>query len=1047
MRLAGATWIGRGVVSLAVVAGGGAAMAAAVPESLLSALTWREVGPYRGGRVAAVTGVPSDRTTYYQGATGGGVWKTTDGGATWKNVSDGSFGGSIGAVAVSEADPNVVYVGGGEKTVRGNVSHGDGIWKSTDAGRTWKHVGLTDSRHVPRIRVHPRDPDLVYVAALGHLFGPSDERGVYRSSDGGATWTRVLFVSADAGAVDLALDPVNPRVLYASFWRVRRTPWELSSGGEGSSLWKSTDGGDTWAEITRNPGLPAGTVGIIGVTVSPSNHDNLYAIVEAEDGGVFRSRDAGATWTRVNQDRSLRQRAWYYTRIYADPAGEEGVWVVNVELHHSRDGGKGFRTVETRHGDHHDLWIDPADPARMIVGDDGGAAVSVDGGESWSSLDNQPTAQIYRVTLDDAFPYRLYGAQQDNSSLRIRSRSDGWGIGERDWEPTAGGESGHIVADPQDNEVVFGGSYGGFLVRLNHRTGEVRDVNPWPDNPMGWGAAGLKYRFQWNFPIFVSPHDPDTLYAAANVLFRSRDEGQSWQAISPDLTRNDPSKQGPSGGPITKDNTSVEYYCTIFAGLESPHEAGVLWTGSDDGLIHLSRDGGATWTNVTPGGMPAWIQVNSLEAHPFAPGGLYVAATRYKSDDLRPYLYRTTDYGATWARIDRGIAGDHFTRVVRADPERRGLLYAGTERGVYVSFDDGGSWQPLQMNLPVVPVTDLAIRGDELVAATQGRGFWILGGLSVLRQLQPGTAKAALHLFAPAPSWRMRGRGGDAPGRGDNPPNGVVLYYALAAAPEKDAIVKLEILAPGGTVLRAFPDQGGPDRGGDGADEEEPKPADTPPVKAGLNRFVWDMRVADAKGFDGLVMWAGTLRGPRVVPGAYRARLTVGSETAEASFEIVADPRSATSADDLRAQYELLLAIRDTLTRTHEAITAIRAVREQLEALKGRLQKGDGDVVREAAVALGERLTEVEQALYQTANRSPQDPLNYPIRFNNKLAALAGSVAIGDARPTDQARAVNAELTAAIEAELAKLEAIWTVDLPALNALVAEKGVPALARP
>ncbi|HBL26422.1 MAG TPA: glycosyl hydrolase, partial [Acidobacteria bacterium] len=640
-----------------------------IDPQLWKAWRWREVGPYRGGRSAAVAGLPGDRKTYYFGATGGGVWKTGDAGLTWKNVSDGFFGGSIGAVAVSAWDPNVVYAGGGEVTVRGNVSQGDGVWKSTDAGRTWKHMGLGDARHIPRLVIHPKNPDLVYAAVLGHLFGPNEMRGVYRSKDGGTTWERVHFVSPEAGAVDLTMDPTNPRVLYASIWRVRRTPWSLESGGPGSGLWKSTDGGDTWNELTHHPGLPKGTLGIIGITVSRSNPDNLYAIVEAADGGVFRSRDAGATWTRTNEDRSLRQRAWYYSRIYADPADEEAVWVLNVQLLRSKDGGKSFSRVQVPHADNHDLWIDPADPLRMIEANDGGANVTSDGGATWTPQNNQPTAQIYRVSTDNHIPYRLLGAQQDSSALRIASRSPtNAGIGFNDWEGTAGGESGHVVADPDDPEVVFGGSYGGLLQRRDHRTQELRDVNPWPDDPMGWGAGDLEVRFQWNFPLLFSPHDGDTLYAAGQRLFRSTDEGQSWTAISPDLTRNDKSKQGPSGGPITKDNTSVEYYCTIFAVAESPLEKGVLWTGSDDGLLHVSRDGGATWKNVTPPGLPEWSLINSLEASPFEKGGLYVAATRYKLDDLRPYLFKTTDYGATWTRIDRGIDPASFTRVIRADP-------------------------------------------------------------------------------------------------------------------------------------------------------------------------------------------------------------------------------------------------------------------------------------------------------------------------------------------------------------------------------------------
>jgi photosystem II stability/assembly factor-like uncharacterized protein len=1017
------------------------------PAAILQGLSWREVGPYRGGRVAAVEGIPQERETYYFGATGGGVWKTTDGGATWKNVSDGAFGGSIGAVAVSAWDPNVVYVGTGEVTVRGNVSAGDGMWKSTDAGKTWKHVGLDDSRHITRIRVHPTNPDLVYAAVLGHLWGPSEMRGVYRSSDGGATWQRVLFVNNEVGAVDLAMDPANPRILYATTWRVKRTPWELSSGGEGSGLWRSTDGGDTWKELTDKPGMPKPPIGIIGIAVSPSNHDNLYAIVEAEEGGVFRSRDGGEHWRRVNGDRDLRQRAWYYSRIIADPKDEETVWVPNVRLHRSRDGGKTFEAVHAPHGDDHDLWIDPDDPRRMVEGNDGGACVTTDGGESWSTLDNQPTAQIYRVATDNHFPYRIYGAQQDNTALRILSRSDGRGIGERDWEPTAGGESGYVVPDPLNDDVVYGGSYGGLLVRLNHRTGEMRDLNIWPDNPMGWGAAELRYRFQWNFPIFFSPDDPKTLYAAAQMLFETRDGGQSWRQISPDLTRNDKSKQGPSGGPITKDNTSVEYYDTIFAAAESPVRAGVLWAGSDDGLVHVSRDGGASWSDVTPKGMPEWIQVNAIDPSPFDAAGAYVAATMYKLDDDRPYLYRTDDYGATWTKVTEGIPAEAFTRVVRADPVRRGLLFAGTERGAYVSFDDGAHWQSLQLDLPEVPVTDLAVKGDELVAATQGRGFWVLDGLAVLRQAQPGDAAAALHLYQPATATRMRGSGGPAKGMGENPPNGVVLYYVLKEAAAKDASLKLEILAGDGSVIRSFPDTE-PEGGGE---EEEgfgpPHPPATLTARAGLNRFVWDMRAEGAARFPGMVLWAGSTRGPKVAPGRYQARLTVGKAVASTAFEIAADPRSSAPKADLQAQYDFLVEVRDTLSRVDRGVADIRKVKGYLDEMVKRLAGEDQREVVDAAQALEKKLTGIEEALYQTKNRSPEDPLNFPIRLNNKLASLASSVAIGDDRPTDQAVAVKRELTDEATRQLDALDAIWKSDLPAFNRLVRSHDIPAVAPP
>jgi len=1019
-------------------------------ESLLGGLEWRLVGPFRGGRSAAATGVVGQRDVYYFGATGGGVWKTTDAGESWQNVSDGFFGGSIGAVAVSEWDPNVIYVGGGEKTVRGNVSHGDGVWKSVDAGKTWSHVGLSDSRHVPRLRIHPRNPDLAYACALGHLFGPNEERGVFRTTDGGETWERVHFVSPEAGCVELAMDPTNPRVLYAGFWRVLRTPWSLESGGEGSGLWKSTDGGETWSELTRQPGLPEGTVGIWGIAVSPSNAQNLYAIVEAEEGGVFRSKDGGETWERTNEERKLRQRAWYYTRIYADPADEETVYVLNVRFHRSKDGGRTFEAIPTPHGDNHDLWIDPEDPRRMIEANDGGANVSDDGGGTWSAQNNQPTAQFYRVTTDDVFPYRIYGAQQDNSTVRIRHRTGGRGIGERDWEPTAGGESGHLAPDPENADVVYGGSYGGYLTRLDHATGQNRLVDVWPDNPMGWGTAELRYRFQWNFPIFFSPHDPDVLYTAANVLFRTEDEGQSWRAISPDLTRDDKSKQGPSGGPITKDNTGVEYYATIFAALESPHEPGVHWAGSDDGLLHLSRNGGESWENVTPPGLPEWAQINSLEPHPTEPGGLYLAATRYKLDDFSPYLYATADYGATWRRIDgagskNGIDRGHFTRVVRADPGRAGLLYAGTERGVWVSFDDGASWRPLQLDLPEVPITDLAVHEGDLVAATQGRSFWVLDDLTVLHQLESELAGKSFHLFEPRAAYRFFSRGGETPpGLGENPPDGVVVHYHLTGDHEaEDAVpVTLELLDAEGEVLRRFTSH--PEE----AEKDDEDESDEPRLEAsaGAHRFAWDFRLEDAETFPGLILWSRSgLEGPAVPPGSYKVRLSVGEESQEAGFEVLPDPRLDTPQKDYEAQYAFLVGLRDKLSEIHRSIGEIRELRGQLEALGERLGESEAEMAfGEDLEAVGERLTAIEEALYQTQNRSRQDPLNFPIRLNDKLASLARAAGNSQHRPTEAMAAVGAELTAAIDAELERLRQIGEDELPELNRRALELEVPAL---
>ncbi|MEZ4699899.1 MAG: glycosyl hydrolase [Rhodothermales bacterium] len=1013
-----------------------AAQSSNYDEALYSALEYRSIGPFRGGRSAAVTGVAGKPLLFYFGSVGGGVWRTQDGGQSWSNISDGYFGGSIGAVAVSDWDPNVIYAGGGEVTVRGNVSHGHGMWKSTDAGKTWTDAGLKDSYHIPRIRIHPKNPDLVYAAVLGNLYRDTEERGVYRSKDGGATWERILFANAGAGAVDLVMDPTNPRILYASTWNVRRNPYNLSSGGEGSALWKSTDGGDTWSELSSKKGMPEGTLGIIGVAVSPVNPERVWAIVEADEGGVFRSDDGGETWKKINEDRNLRQRAWYYTRIYADTRDEDMVYVLNVQFWRSKDGGATYERIQTPHGDHHDLWIAPEDPSRMVIGDDGGAQVSFDAGANWSTYHNQPTAQFYRVTTDTHFPYRIYGAQQDNSTVRILSRSRGGSIGERDWEDTAGGESGFLAPHPLDPDIVYGGSYGGYLERLNHRTGESRDVNVWPDNPMGYGAEGMRFRFQWNFPIFFSPHDPNTLYTTANQVFKTTNDGQSWEAISPDLTRNDPSTLGPSGGPITKDNTSVEYYGTVFAAVESPHEAGVLWAGSDDGLIHVTRDGGATWQNVTPPAriMPEWILINSLEADPFEPGGLYVAATMYKHGDFRPYLYKTKDYGKTWTKIVAGIDEAHFTRVVRADPRRRGLLYAGTEVGMYLSFDDGAHWKPFQLNLPIVPITDLIVHENDLVVATQGRSFWVIDDLTPLHQLNETVAKADFWLYAPRPTYRLNGGGGGRPPQnaGANPPNGVMLRYYLREKPEDEAGVTLRILTRDGAIIRSYTS--------DAKEENERVPA-----AAGANQFVWNMRYPDAEGFDGLIMWAGSLTGPKAVPGRYQARLIAGADSMTVPFEILPDPRLSAPVADLQAKFDYIAESQQTLTETHQTIKSIREIRKQVEEIRDRVKGSDGEAaIEEAGDALLEQLKAIEETLYQTKNRSGQDPLNYPIRLNNKLAAVVGTVEQGEFRPTDQQVAVRDALTQQIEEQLERFEQLMEQALPAFNKLVRDQDVPAV---
>jgi photosystem II stability/assembly factor-like uncharacterized protein len=1001
--------------------------------------------------VTAVAGVTSQPFVYYFGATGGGVWKTTDAGVNWVAVSDNDFKtGSVGAIGLCEVDPNVIYVGMGESPIRGNVSHGDGMYKSTDAGKTWKHVGLGDTRHIGRVRVHPRNPDVVYVAALGHIFGPNEERGIFRSTDGAKTWKKVLYRGDKAGAVDLILDPSNPNVLYAGFWEVYRKPWTLESGGPGSGLLKSTDGGETWADLTRNDGLPKKMVGKVGVTVSPVNPERVWAIIEAEDGGVFRSDNGGRSWIKVNEQRNLRQRAWYYTRIYADTQNVDSVYVLNVAFYKSNDGGRTYTTIGVPHGDNHDLWIAPNDAMRMINSNDGGANVSFNGGRSWTEQD-QPTAQFYRVTVDNDFPYNIYGAQQDNSTIKIASRTVEAGIDQTHWHDVGGGESGWIAPSPKDSNIVFAGSYGGLITRYDHRTGQQRNVTAWPENPMGAGAAGLKYRFQWNFPMVFSPHDPNVLYVAANVVFRSNNEGQSWEVISPDLTRNDKTKQGPSGGPITKDNTSVEYYDTVFALMESPLEKGVIWAGSDDGLVHVTRDSGKNWANVTPQGIPEWIQINSLEASHHVAGAAYVAATMYKSDDNRPYLYKTSDYGKSWKKITNGIPDGAFTRVIREDPARRGLLYAGTETGIYLSFDDGENWQSFQLNLPVTPITDLAVhkRDKDLIVATQGRSFWVLDDLPVLHQLSDSVAKADVHLFKPEESYRMPGGGGfrtPASTIGENPPAGVVTYYYLKNKPTGD--VSLEFLDSSGKLIKKFSSRAGTEGGGAGPGAEGfggGGGQSRISTDAGLNRFVWNLRHEDAKGFPGLIMWAGNLTGPRAVPGRYQIKLTIDGKSLTETVELKKDPRLDTTQEAFAKQLDLLLKIRDKLSETHEAIIGIRDVRRQVDEITKRLaDEAEAKAVVDSGKALNAKLTAVEEELYQTRNQSNQDPLNYPIRLNNKLAALGGVVGSADAEPTAQSHVVYEELVGKINAQLQKLDQIMKSDLPTFNKQVRDQNVPAV---
>lgn len=1013
------------------IAAGPLQSAAASDTLLYGKMQYRLIGPFRGGRSSAVTGHPVNKNEFYFGSTGGGVWKTTDGGSNWKNISDKYFGGSIGAVALAPSEPSIIYVGTGEGTMRGNVSEGDGLWKSEDGGRSWKNLGLRDTRHITKILVHPRNPDIVWVAAVGHLFGPNEERGVYKTTDGGKTWKRVLFVNQQAGAVDMVMDPSNPNLLYATTWRVTRTPYSLESGGEGSGLWKSTDGGETWKNLSRNKGLPKDTIGIIGVTLCESNPDRVYAIIESRTGGVFRSDDGGDTWTKVSDDSNVRQRAWYFSKIYCDPKNENILYALNVGFYRSRDGGKTFQQIPTPHGDHHALWIDSNDPNRMIIADDGGAQISFDAGNNWSTYYNQPTAQIYRVSTDNHFPYRILGAQQDNSTIRILSRTYGNAITEKDWEPTAGAESGYVVADPLNPDVVYGGNYGGYLSRLDHKTGENRAINVWPDNPMGAGADVQKYRFQWNFPIFFSPHDPKRLYAAANVLFKTENEGQSWEAISPDLTRNDKSKQGPSGGVITKDNTSVEYYCTIFAATESWLEKDLLWAGSDDGLLHLSKDGGRHWENVTPKGMPEWMMFNSIEVDPFKKGGAYVVGTRYKLDDYTPYIYKTEDYGKSWQLITNGIPNHHFARVVRADRHRQGLLYCGTEFGMYISFDDGAHWRPFQLNLPKVPITDLTIKDNDLVVATQGRAFWVLDDLSILQQMNPAILGENLHVFYPAPAWRMEGSvNTHVRNAGMNPPNGVVFNYYLKEANDSSTL-SISLYDAQNQWIRTYATNAA-------------KAEEKMEVQKGMNQFVWDMLYPPAEKIEGMILWNGPVGGPKAPPGNYKAVFKAGNDSVSVPFAIKADPNYKVSQEDYDAQFRFLLTIRDKFSETQKAILQIRSIRQQLNDLTTRLGKDAPKELLTVAEEVNKKINAIEEALYQTKAKSGQDVLNYPIRLNDKLSGLFDVANSGYHAPSEQVKQVYQVLAALVDEQLAALKQVISRDLAKFNQLVKEKAIPAI---
>ena len=996
--------------------------------SLFNALRWRSVGPNRGGRSIACAGSAARPLEYYFGATGGGLWKTNDGGLTWKPVTDGQLkSSSIGAVAVSESNPDVVYIGMGETELRGNIMQGDGVYKTTDAGKTWTHVGLADTHAISRIRVHPANPDLVYVSALGHPYGPNDERGVFRSKDGGKSWRKVLFRSNHSGAVDLCFDSKNPQVMFAAIWDAYRTPWSLSSGGPESGLFKTTDGGDTWTEITRNAGLPTGVTGKIGVSVSGADGGRVYAIVEAEDGGVFVSDDTGATWKKVSEDRRLRQRAFYYSRIYADPKARDTVYVLNTGFYKSTDGGKTYKTIRVPHGDNHDLWIASTDPQRMINSNDGGGNVSNNGGETWTGQE-YPTAQLYHVATTKDFPYHVCGAQQDNSTVCVSS--EGGGRGGRTASvmyAVGGGESGYIAPHPKNPNLFYAGSQGALLTRFDRSTGHTRDIQVYPLFFSGMPASALKERWQWTFPIVFSPHDSNVLYASSQHLWKTTNDGQSWERISPDLTRADPKTLGDSGGPITKDQNGPEIYGTIFTIAPSRLEADTIWTGSDDGLVYVTRDAGKKWEKITPPGLPEFSRISLIEASPHRPGAAYLAAKRYQMDDRAPYIFKTADYGKTWTKIVNGIRADDYVHAVREDPKRQGLLYAGTEHGVYVSFDDGVNWRSLSLNLPDAQVPDLVVEDNDLVIATHGRSFYILDDIGVLRQLTPEFASADVHLFQPQTAIRSVSQ--------------AVIDYCLKKPADK---LTIEILDSKGRTIQTFTGDADADKlrtpapGGDEGESFGPPAPRAPARKAGTNRFTWDLRYPGATVFEGMILWSARAEaGPPAPPGSYQVRLTADGQTQTQAFTIKRDPRLMNVSDaDLEEQFSLAMKVRDKTSEANEMVVSIREIKKQI---KDRSEKAKDQTVTDAGDLLAKKLSAVEEEVYQVRNRSNQDPLNFPIKLNNQIAALRRSIETGDGPPTAQAYVVFKELSARLDALHAKLNELIERDLAEVNKSLADR--------
>jgi photosystem II stability/assembly factor-like uncharacterized protein len=976
-------------------------------DKLFKGMKYRMIGPFRGGRSLTAAGIPGDPTTYYFGATGGGVWKSTDGAMTWSSVFDKEGSGAIGSLAVANSDHNLVYVGTGEACIRGNISHGDGVYKSLDGGKTWKNIGLHDSRAIGKVIINPNNPDIVFVAALGHPYGSNTERGIFRTIDGGKTWDKVLYKDENTGGIDVAFDPHNPNILFAALWQARRTSWSMTSGGPGSGLYRSNDGGTTWKRLEEH-GLPKGPYGRIGIAVA-ANSDRVYALIEAHnpDGGLYRSDDGGESWDFVNPSHSLWQRPWYYMHIIADPADENVVYIMDVDAYKSTDGGHLFNKIRVPHGDNHGLWIDPKDTRRMIASNDGGVTVTLDGGKNWSHEDNQPTAQFYHVTTDTAVPYRLYGAQQDSGTVAIASRSDDGAIDRSDWFDVGGGEAGYIAPYPPDPSIVYAADYQGNITRFDKHIGQVKAITEQPELSDAHGADKLDHRFQWTAPVLISSHDPNTLYHAGERLFKTTDGGVHWEAISPDLTRNDKSKQHVSGGEITLDDSGTEYYDTIFALAESPITKGLLWVGTDDGFIQITRDEGKNWTNITPKDLPEWSRISQIDASPHDAATAYVAVDHHQSDDLQPYIYKTSNYGQSWTRLTNGIPDGSFVRAVREDPKKRGLLYAGTENGVYVSFNDGANWRPLKLNLPTTPVHDLVIKDDDLVVATHGRAFWILDDVSPLRQFSEDVAKKNVYLYTPAPAYRIQAgaEGEHHPSKrtGQNPPVGAVIYFFLKDAPKEGTGTKLEILDASGKVIRKYSSTETQ------LLDEPPDPDDKKPEKeikpeAGLNRFVWDLRCEEAHRVPGYYLWeyGSGARGPVVIPGPYQARLTVGGESQVVPFEVKLDPRVKVSSGDLAQQFNMQMQIHEELNRVYDVVNQIQDVRSQVAGLKRRLpENASAKTIASSADDLEKKLIDVRDQFINLTISANEDSLAYPPQIDAKLAYLAMDVGSADSAPTE----------------------------------------------